>query len=142
MRKKNKLFIGFLCGATLLCISSMLQKLIVGFNPFRLSGYIIPFLFGGISGSIIGFYLSKVEILNEALLARVDTLEIFLSICSKCKKIRRPDSDLKDRKSWQEVESYISNISQSEFSHSICPECLHNLYGKKFSAEILNNVPT
>jgi hypothetical protein len=40
-----------------------------------------------------------------------------LPICSYCKKIRN------DRNYWQQVEGYISERSEAQFSHGICPEC-------------------
>ncbi len=54
--------------------------------------------------------------LREAL-AKVKTLENLLPICSYCKKIRN-DSDY-----WQDVEVYISEHTDTMFSHSICPDC-------------------
>lgn len=53
----------------------------------------------------------------EAALDHVKQLQGILPICSYCKKIRN------DRNYWQNVESYVSDHSQAEFSHSICPSC-------------------
>ncbi len=53
----------------------------------------------------------------ENALSRVRTLEELLSICSYCKKIRS------DEKKWEEVEVYISDHTDTLFSHSICPDC-------------------
>ena len=61
----------------------------------------------------------KVVQLEEAL-AKVKVLEGIIPICSYCKKI----SD--DKKSWHQMENYISTHSEARFSHDICPEC----YGK------------
>jgi DNA-binding response OmpR family regulator len=47
----------------------------------------------------------------------VKQLQGILPICSYCKKIRN------DLNSWQHVESYVSDHSQAEFSHGICPTC-------------------
>lgn len=58
----------------------------------------------------------RVRELEEAL-SRVKTLQGLLPICSYCKKIRD------DRNYWQQVEGYISDHSQAQFSHGICPEC-------------------
>jgi methyl-accepting chemotaxis protein len=55
-------------------------------------------------------------------LGEVKTLRGFLSICSACKKIRT------DQGSWQQIESYIREHSEAEFSHGICPECTQKLY--------------
>jgi len=39
-----------------------------------------------------------------------------------CKKIRN------DQGYWQQIEAYIHEHSDAEFSHSICPECFRQLY--------------
>jgi sigma-B regulation protein RsbU (phosphoserine phosphatase) len=58
----------------------------------------------------------RVKALEEAL-TRVKQLQGLLPICSYCKKIRD------DQNYWQQVESYISEHSEAQFSHSICPDC-------------------
>ena len=63
-----------------------------------------------------GALAQRVRELEEAL-SRVKTLQGLLPICSYCKKIRD------DRNYWQQVEGYISDHSQAQFSHGICPEC-------------------
>lgn len=107
----------------------MFQKALIGADPFALKGYLVPLLFGGVSGAILGIYIVKVRELNAKLQQRVNTLESFLPICSNCKKIRKPNSDPKKMESWQQLESYISEKTSSQFSHSICPECMQKLYG-------------
>jgi phosphoserine phosphatase RsbU/P len=62
----------------------------------------------------------RVKALEEAL-TRVKQLQGLLPICSYCKKIRD------DQNYWQQVESYISEHSEAQFSHSICPECYERL---------------
>ena len=59
--------------------------------------------------------------LQEAL-AKVKKLSGFLPICSSCKQIRD------DKGYWYQVEEYIKNHSEAEFSHSICPDCAEKLY--------------
>lgn len=58
----------------------------------------------------------RVRELEEAL-SRVKMLQGLLPICSYCKKIRN------DRNYWQQVEGYISDHSEAQFSHGICPDC-------------------
>ncbi len=53
----------------------------------------------------------------EAALAHVRQLQGILPICSHCKKIRD------DKNYWHQVESYISQYSDTRFSHSVCPDC-------------------
>ena len=59
--------------------------------------------------------------LREAL-AKVKTLSGLLPICAACKRIRD------DNGYWQQIEAYIRDHSQAEFSHAICPECARRLY--------------
>ncbi len=58
----------------------------------------------------------------EAALAKVKTLKGLVPICPSCKKIRD------DHGFWHQVEIYIRDHSEAEFSHNICPECLAKLY--------------
>lgn len=53
---------------------------------------------------------------------KVKILRGFLPICASCKKIRGDDG------CWHQVESYIKDHSEAEFSHSICPKCANKLY--------------
>ena len=41
-----------------------------------------------------------------------------LPICASCKKIRKDDA------SWHQIEGYIRDHSNVEFTHGICPDCL------------------
>lgn len=59
--------------------------------------------------------------LREAL-AKVKTLSGFIPICASCKKIRD------DQGYWSQIESYISEHSDAEFSHGLCPECLEKYF--------------
>ncbi|MEW5725916.1 MAG: PAS domain-containing protein [Thermodesulfobacteriota bacterium] len=66
--------------------------------------------------------------LNQAL-AKVKTLTGLLPICASCKKVRN------DEGYWEQIEEYISNHSEADFTHSICPECRQKLYGDYFPPE-------
>ncbi len=59
--------------------------------------------------------------LTEAL-ANVKTLSGLLPICASCKKIRD------DKGYWNQIENYIRDHTEAEFSHSICPECKKRIY--------------
>ncbi len=61
----------------------------------------------------IGFKKAKEEI---------NTLRGLIPICAECKKIR-DDSGF-----WNQIEAYIERHSQAQFSHGVCPECMHKLY--------------
>jgi DNA-binding response OmpR family regulator len=56
-------------------------------------------------------------------LEHVKTLQGVLPICMMCKKIRD------DGESWQRLEQYVTDHSEAQFSHSLCPECLEKHYG-------------
>ena len=58
----------------------------------------------------------------RASLEKVKTLSGLLPICASCKKIRD------DKGYWNQIESYIRDHSEAEFSHGICPECMKKLY--------------
>ena len=58
----------------------------------------------------------------EKSLNEIKVLRGFLSICSYCKKIHD------DKGHWSNIETYIGDRSEVEFSHGICPECLKKVY--------------
>ena len=71
----------------------------------------------------------KVEMEKEALigelkaaLENIKILEGLMPICASCKKIRDNDGY------WHQVEVYIREHTEAEFTHSICPECANQLY--------------
>jgi len=58
----------------------------------------------------------------QAALATVKQLSGLLPICANCKRIRD------DEGNWANLERYISERSNAEFSHGICPTCREELY--------------
>lgn len=62
-----------------------------------------------------------IQKLRQAL-DQVKQLSGFLPICTSCKKIRD------DRGYWKQIEAYIREHSEAQFSHSLCPDCLKKLY--------------
>ena len=63
----------------------------------------------------------------EAALADVKHLSGLLPICAYCKKIRN------DQNYWQQVESYVSEHSEAQFSHGICPDCYETVVKTELS---------
>ena len=71
---------------------------------------------------------SRIVSLQHALAARVSDLQQALTdvkrlggllpICAYCKRIR-DDGDY-----WKQIEQYLSEYSEAQFSHGICPQCL------------------
>lgn len=69
-------------------------------------------------------YITVIEDITQRKMmeAEMKTLSGLLPICSSCKKIRD------DSGYWTQIESYIREHSDANFSHSICPECRKKLY--------------
>jgi len=124
------IIVGCILNILILVLCSFIQKKIAGYNPFLLKGYLIAVTIGALYGGILGAYWGKIKQLHKVMAKRVNNLESFLPICSQCKKIRNPDSDPNDHSSWIQMETYISQRTESQFSHSLCPECLSVFYGK------------
>jgi PAS domain S-box-containing protein len=59
--------------------------------------------------------------LKEAL-SSIKTLSGLIPICAACKKIRD------DYGYWTQLEVYLRDHSEAEFSHGICPDCMTRLY--------------
>ena len=64
----------------------------------------------------------KHEKLKKAM-NEIKVLSGLLPICALCKKVRD------DKGYWNQIEKYIQDHSEAEFSHGICPECAVKLYG-------------
>ncbi len=99
--------------------------------PFEVVGLITSLLmFGGIVSITPLFNTIRkseeeqkrlVGTLQKAL-SEIKTLSGMLPICSSCKKIRD------DKGYWNQIEGYIHEHSEAEFSHALCPECAKKLY--------------
>ncbi len=57
-------------------------------------------------------------------LAKIKTLSGIIPICAKCKKIRD------DEGYWNQVEVYVRDHTEAEFSHGLCPECVAEMEKK------------
>ncbi len=64
---------------------------------------------------------ARIEELGQAL-EEIKTLRGILPICASCKKIRD------DQGYWQQVEVYVHDHTDAQFSHGLCPECIRKLY--------------
>ncbi|MEM8963625.1 MAG: ATP-binding protein [Acidobacteriota bacterium] len=60
----------------------------------------------------------NLDALVQQKMSEIKVLEGLLPICSSCKKIRDDDGE------WNELESYIDEHSEAEFTHGFCPDCL------------------
>lgn len=61
--------------------------------------------------------------------ANIKTLRGLLPICSHCKRIRD------ERGKWHQLEDYIRDHTEAEFSHSLCPDCIQSLYPDLFQQQ-------
>ncbi len=72
--------------------------------------------------SLISLNSRRLENDLTSAMNEIKTLRGIIPICANCKKIRD------DRGFWQQVESYVRERSDAEFTHSICPDCVEMLY--------------
>jgi hypothetical protein len=94
----------------------------------------LPHIFFGALASPINYFESIFESIlislralavifwTHSILQRLKVFEGILPVCSFCKKIRSENR-------WIPIEHYISEHSEADFSHSMCPECRKANYG-------------
>ncbi len=66
--------------------------------------------------------LQKKNTKLEEAIAEIKQLKGILPICASCKMIRD------DEGYWHQVEVYVKEHSEAEFSHGLCPDCAQKLY--------------
>lgn len=59
---------------------------------------------------------------NRKAMSEIKTLRGILPICANCKKIRN------DKGYWTQIETYIKEHSEANFTHGICRDCTKKLY--------------
>lgn len=120
---------------------SMAGRKLTGWGLFVWGIYVIffpflarlPLLLSLAFGFLVGLHVlvamgmmimvvDRIRIRAETSEQHVKYLEGFLPICSFCKKIRD------DHNRWNNLEMYIKEHSEAEFSHSICPDCAKEHY--------------
>ena len=72
-----------------------------------------------VGARVLGLQQKLAERVDElqTALSNVKQLRGLLPICSYCKRIRGDDQY------WQQVEGYVAEHSDAQFSHGICPPC-------------------
>jgi hypothetical protein len=69
------------------------------------------------------FEIRSFEVMKlEKALKKVKKLSGMLPICASCKKIRD------DKGYWTQIENYVRDHTEAEFSHGLCPDCQKRLY--------------
>jgi signal transduction histidine kinase len=63
--------------------------------------------------------------LREAM-AKIRTLKGLIPVCAWCRKARD------DKGYWEELEHYIRDHTDADFTHGICPECLEKVTGERY----------
>jgi hypothetical protein len=51
-------------------------------------------------------------------------LQGLIPICAHCKKIRN------DQGFWTQLESYLAENSEADFTHGICPDCMTQYFSE------------
>ncbi len=114
-------------------ISYMMEAIDAGVEHYVTKPIVVNKLFGAIEKCteiIVArktaqrYQEEREKLVRELLeaLTRVKLLSGLLPICASCKKIRD------DKGYWNQIESYIRDHSEVEFSHGLCPECTEKLY--------------
>ncbi|OGW34087.1 MAG: hypothetical protein A2010_15615 [Nitrospirae bacterium GWD2_57_9] len=94
-------------------------------QPYVIDGYVAGFI--GVARDVsrrVALEAEQEKLISELqdALAKVRTLRGLLPICSGCKKVRD------DKGYWQQIEAYVSEHTEAEFSHGLCPDCVQRLY--------------
>ncbi len=103
---------------------------------------LLTLLFAGI---VLGGYVLKIHRMQaherelqrrvDEAVAQVKVLHGLLPICGGCKKIRD------DKGYWSQIESYIMKHADIKFSHSLCPDCLKQMY-PDIADEVIDEINT
>lgn len=155
---KNKL-IRQVSGIAFLMLAGMTAyeviKQIISPNITVWQSHVVTIVFGTVCATVASFFIIRRTIwLNSALakkniesqrlqeeledtiehlkttLSTVKTLTGLLPICASCKKIRD------DKGCWNQIELYIQEHSEANFSHGICPECAKKLYPELYQEDM------
>ena len=117
--------------------SVILKSFSLSMLPWSLSFAFFNGVIGLYYGTIKQANLAKEKLIVDLqnALAEVKKLSGMLPICSSCKKIRD------DEGYWQQIEEYIRDHSEADFTHGICNECVEELYPEFYQTfkEKMNN---
>ncbi len=111
----------FLCIVALIWLDEVIDipHLLLGADPTPMNWR------EALSESVITAIVAMVIIgYTKRLLQKVNILEGLLPICASCKRIRDCQGD------WHQMEAYIRDRSEAEFTHSVCPDCRDKLYAE------------
>lgn len=126
-------------GATAGLCAALLSVLVFDwfFDPtprvldFTLAGLVRAVVFAAVSLLVASLEKQRrqaigfLEEANRKLRSSLDEIKVLhgiLPICCYCKRIRT------DADSWVQMEKYIHEHSEADFSHCVCPDCLRQYY--------------
>jgi hypothetical protein len=109
------LMVFFLCGYLV-----VLTAFIFHYSFISETFVSIIFFFGSI------FVFIGISVQSRLLSEVQNTLHGILPICCKCKKIRSTDADHRNPLAWKKIEDYLTDKTNVNFSHGLCPECFEN----------------
>jgi CheY-like chemotaxis protein len=105
--------------------SGAVDYLVKPINPFVLCSKVRVFCELYDQRLTIEQQLAEIQSKNDLMqkqLSEIRTLRGLLPICSGCKRVRN------DEGYWEEIENYVRQYSDAEFSHGLCPPCARRLY--------------
>lgn len=111
--------IGFLAAILLLWINEVLD---VPHYLLSAPASIINWRESAFESGMILLLALFIIVYSRRTLNEIRILKGLLPICATCKKIRDDDGY------WEQIECYVRDHSEADFSHSICPECAQKLY--------------
>lgn len=133
-QKYDSIFRDFLEQADLV-ETKLQQSIAIDMKKYRsLQFFLLTFLVLATIALLFIFYKYEKQRLKDVAAIReayeeVKVLGGFIPICASCKNIRD------DNGFWSQVEAYISEHSEAEFSHSLCPDCAKALYPEFYESE-------
>ena len=99
-----------------------LLVLILGWQGESLTLPILMTIVRGAVISVIALWFARLSEHERQLHRYVVKLEGLLPICSFCKSIKNEAGD------WESLEAFISERSDADFTHGLCPSCLKKHY--------------
>ncbi len=106
------LMVFFLIGYFLVLVTDIMDI------PLITESFVGAVFFGGAIFAFTGIVIQS-QLLNQV----QTTLHGIVPICGHCKKIRVIGGESKDPAAWKEIESFISEKTDVDFSHGYCPSC-------------------